>query len=93
MLAEAHLSIGEIDEARAAVAEARSRIRTQGEKWCLAEVLRVEGLAHLHAGKPDEAERVLTRAIREAQAIGAATLKMRVSLALSECRQTSDRVT
>ena len=73
MLAEAQLSIGEIDEARAALSEARSRIQTQGEQWCLAEVLRVDGLAHLHAGKPDEAERLLTRAIREAQEIGAET--------------------
>jgi hypothetical protein len=55
--------------------------------------LRVEGLAHLHAGKPDEAERLLTRAIREAQEIGAETLKRRVALVLAECRQTSDRVT
>ncbi|MCS0497692.1 helix-turn-helix transcriptional regulator [Ancylobacter sp. MQZ15Z-1] len=91
MLAETLLAAGEIEEARGAVRDARASVQAQSEMWCLAEVLRLDGLVHLRAGRPEEAERLMAKAIRAAQEIGALSLEVRAALALAakleaECR-------
>jgi len=84
MLAEAFLAAENLAEAKGAIQEARSHVGAPGEKWCLAEVLRVDALAHLRAGDISRAKALLVEAIREAQQIGALTLEIRASLVLAE---------
>jgi len=84
MLAEALLSLGEIEQARLSLAEAWSRAQAQRERWCVAEILRIEGLIDLRWGDAKAAERSLVRALHEARQIGALSLELRAALALSD---------
>ncbi len=91
MLAEMHLANGEIDKAGSAMREARKYAVLPGERWCLAEVLRVDGLIQLRAGNSSAAERLFADAIRDAREIGAYMLEARAALALSELLVAEDR--
>lgn len=84
MLAEAFLAAGNLAEARVAIMDARSYAGGVGEKWCLAEVLRVDALVHIRTGDMAQAKALLQEAIRDARTTGALTLEIRAALALAE---------
>lgn len=84
MLAEEYLAAGSLDEAKAAIQEARTFADLPGEKWCLAEVLRVDALVQAQSGNAAQASKLLKAAIQEAQDIGALTLEIRAAVNLAE---------
>ncbi|MFC3678405.1 ATP-binding protein [Ferrovibrio xuzhouensis] len=92
MLTEACLGIGDLTGAKAAVAEMRRYGSMPGELWCLPEVLRLDATVHMQSGQHDQAEELLTQAIREAQGTRALTFEVRAALALTQKMEAEMRV-
>lgn len=92
MLAEALLADGEIEEAKANAEAAILAAESQGERWCLPEVMRVRGLVDLQLDQAASGEAFLAEALTEAREIGALSLELRVGLTLSDKWAGEDRV-
>jgi class 3 adenylate cyclase/predicted ATPase len=85
LLAEVLLESGQIDDARAAIKDARGRVESTGEKWFEADIHRVEGEIILRS-QPDaatEAEACFDEALRLARARQARSLELRAAIALA----------
>jgi tetratricopeptide (TPR) repeat protein len=79
VLAAALASRGHLDEAEAAIRDAVGMARTQGEGWCLPEVLRIQAsIAHAR-GRTQEAEAILGEALSVAQETGALSWELRAA--------------
>jgi predicted ATPase len=83
VLARALLRQGRIKEAREAITRAIDHQERQGERWCRAELQRVDAMVLFDAGEPLRAERRLQQALAEARAIGAATFELRIATDLA----------
>ena len=77
MLAEAQARHGRIDEAMRSIENAVVCEATQGERWCLPELLRIEAAIRVLQGEFDVAEKLLRRSIALAEEIGATTWALR----------------
>lgn len=91
MLAECYLAAGQLDEAKAAIAEAKAYSGSPAQKWSLAEVLRVKALTEAMSGNARQAEVLLLEAVRKASEIGALTLEIRSAVALAELLESGRR--
>ncbi|MGL4960822.1 MAG: ATP-binding protein [Inquilinus sp.] len=84
MLAQAALSHGRIDAARAAVEEALDYAEDRGERWCTAELLRLHGMLRWREGDVPKAHEVLREAVRVARQYGALSFELRAATSLAE---------
>jgi len=84
MLAQAALSHGRIDAARAAVEEALDYAEDGGERWCTAELLRLHGMLRWREGDMPKAQEVLREAVRVARQYGALSFELRAATSLAE---------
>ena len=85
---------GKVEEGFALINEALERCEHHGERWCMAEVLRVKGELILRDGAPDsvpQAEDCFVQSLQWAQRQGALSweLKTAMSLARLRCDQAS----
>ena len=83
VLARAYLRQGRLAEAREAIARAIGHQERQGERWCRAELQRVDAAVLFQAGEPLRAEKRLQQALTEARAIGAKTFSLRIATDLA----------
>jgi tetratricopeptide (TPR) repeat protein len=84
MLAEVALGQGQMETARASLAIAHVHVERQDERWCLPEILRVEGLLVRQEGDFESAERTLLKAIVLARDIGAGAFELKAAAGLAE---------
>jgi len=73
---------GDYREAEAAIAEAVQLAAEQNERWCLPEIYRIQAAVAALQGGPDDAERLLLRAIRTAGDIGIRSWSLKACCAL-----------
>jgi len=79
MLADALLADGQVDAAQARLDDATARLELYRERWCRAELLRLQGRIHLARGHPAAAEACFTDAVAEAATQGALTFERRAA--------------
>jgi len=84
MLAQAALSHGRIDAARAAVEEALDYTKDRGERWCIAELLRLLGMLRWREGDMLKAQEALREAVKVARQYGALSFELRAATNLAE---------
>jgi predicted ATPase/DNA-binding winged helix-turn-helix (wHTH) protein len=89
-LAVALAAHGELDEAKATVEEALSRAEGHGERWYLAELLRIRGIIAQAEGRPSEAEQHLLEAIDCARRQEVLALELRAATSLARLRGGDD---
>ena len=77
VLSEALSRQGRTDVAAERISEALDLAYKQNERWCLAEVLRIQASIALAEGRPETAEALLMDAIAAAQEVGALTWRLR----------------
>jgi predicted ATPase/DNA-binding winged helix-turn-helix (wHTH) protein len=78
-LADALITSGRLEEARALIARAKAYQHQQGEDWYRSELLRVEARALRAAGAARQADQLLDAALCHARAIGARSLELRAA--------------
>ena len=92
-LADAHLALGHIDEARTVINEGFSAAERNGEHWAESELYRLRGqLLQLQGSTPEQAEACLRKAIAIAREQQAKAFELRASAALArnlqhQCRK------
>ncbi len=83
-LANAHLALGHIDEARTVIDEGFSAAERNGEHWAESELYRLRGqLLQLQGSTPEQAEACLRKAIAIAREQQAKAFELRASAALA----------
>jgi predicted ATPase len=84
-LAIAHASVGQIDDARRCIGEARSAAETAGERWCEAEIHRMAGEIELLSPERDvaKAQAHFERALEIARAQQARSWELRAATSLA----------
>jgi predicted ATPase len=90
-VAEAELAAGHTGEALAAVADARALCAATLDRYYLAELHRIEGVARLAAGDPVAARTCLSEALETARRQGAPWFALRASTELARLPGASDR--
>jgi len=90
-LARAYLRQGRVADARDAITRAIDYQERQGERWCRAELLRVNASILLHAGETVRAEKLFKQALADARAIGALTFALRTATDLAAHWTATDR--
>ncbi|RAI01803.1 ATPase [Acuticoccus sediminis] len=78
-LAEALAARGTLDEAADTIALALDRARIQNERWCVPELLRIQGTIELAHDRADDAEATLLSALGLADEIGALSWQLRAA--------------
>ena len=91
ILAETFVREGRLDEASDAIAEAMRYAARLDERWCRAELMRVEALVLDRAGDHARAERLLLGALDEAHAIKALSHELRIASDLAARHVETDR--
>jgi predicted ATPase len=89
-LALALAADGQIDESEATVAEAVARAERHGERWYLAELLRIRGVIAETQARADDAERHLREAIECARDQHVLSLELRAATSLARLRGRGD---
>lgn len=79
VLAESLVRAGRLDEAGDAIAEAMRFAAGQDERWCRAELMRIDAAMLARSGRGDRAEGLLLDALDEAHAIGALAYELRIA--------------
>ena len=84
-LAIAEAGLGQLDEARRCIDEARTAVETTGERWCAPEVDRIAGEIALKSPRPDtaKAESYFQRALAAARAQQARSWELRAAMSLA----------
>jgi predicted ATPase len=84
-LAKAYAELGQFDDAWRCIADAKSKVETTGERWCEAEVYRVNGEIALMSPKQDlsQAETHFQRALAVARQQQAKSLELRATASLA----------
>ncbi len=90
LLAETHLAAGQLEEAGAAIEQARKIVEATRERWVEADILRLGGEISLGVA-PAEAEARFKDAMRTAQERQARSLELRAATALARHWQGRDR--
>jgi len=90
LLAESHLAAGQIEEASAAIGQARKIVEARDERWIEADILRLDGEISLSLA-PTEAEARYKEAIRAARDRQARSLELRAASALARYWRSQDR--
>lgn len=83
MLADALLDEGRVAEAQRRIDDAIKRSEQHRERWCRAELLRVQGRVQAANGNREQAHVRFAAAIAEADALGTRTFELRASCALA----------
>jgi class 3 adenylate cyclase/predicted ATPase len=93
LLAEIHLAAGQIDKAKASIAQARDIVATISERWLEADICRMEGdiNASLSPEHAADAETCYVNAIEIAQASQAKSLELRAASSLARLWKNNDR--
>lgn len=91
MLAQELLADGQVEAAQVRVDDATARLDHYRERWCRAELLRLQGLIHAARGQQDAAKTYLTQALAEAACQGALTFELRAACALAGLLQGAGR--
>jgi predicted ATPase len=91
MLADVGLINGQLDVARRAIAEAIDYAGLTGERWCEAELRRIQGLVHWQEGDTRCAERLLQEAIQLARRSGALSFELRAATSFAEIKLQTGR--
>jgi predicted ATPase len=83
---------GQLENGLAAINEALDRSESTGERWCAAELLRIEGELLLSPGTPDRsaAEEYYRRALHSARRQGALGWELRAATSLTQLLQDQD---
>lgn len=84
MLADVALSYDRLDIARASIVEALEHLERNGERWCRAELLRLQGMVRWREGDVQEAERLLQEAVQNSRQSGALSFELRAATSLAE---------
>jgi predicted ATPase/DNA-binding winged helix-turn-helix (wHTH) protein len=79
ILAERLAHEGRLDEANHTIDEAMRYEARLGERWCRSELMRIEGFILDRGGDHARAERLLLRALDEAQAVKAMSYELRIA--------------
>jgi class 3 adenylate cyclase/predicted ATPase len=84
-LAEAHARLGQFDDARRCIDEARAASEASKESWCDAEIRRLAGEIALLSGEPDmaEAEACFERALAIARQQQAKSFELRAAMSMA----------
>lgn len=85
-LAQALIGAGRAEEALVATGDALARCKRTGERWCVAELLRIRGEAVARGAAPDageDAEALLRQAIQAARSQGALSWELRAATSLA----------
>jgi len=81
-----------VDQAREAINEALARVERSNERWCLPELLRIQGeLASLQTASQSEAEKYYNQAIDLARKQGALSWVLRATTSLARLYQIQGR--
>jgi predicted ATPase len=80
-----------VEPALLAIHEALARVERTGERWCLAEALRIRGELALEIGSQTEAERYFREALKLAHAQGALSWELRAATSLAHLYKTQRR--
>jgi predicted ATPase/DNA-binding winged helix-turn-helix (wHTH) protein len=86
---------GEVEEGFAAIDEALKRCERYGERWCMAEVLRVKGELICRAGVPDgiaQAEDCFAQSLEWARQQGAVSWELKTAMSLARLRRDQGQV-
>lgn len=83
MLAEALLSHGRVEDARARIDDAALRLEQSGECWCRPEIMRIQGLIEAVNGNGEVARARFADAIADADTLGALTFELRAACDLA----------
>ena len=84
-LAKAHAQLGQIDDARRCVDEAKAIMRASGEIWCEAELDRLSGEIALMGDNPDaeKAEAYFNRALELSRKQQAKSWELRAAMSIA----------
>jgi hypothetical protein len=87
MLADAALLHDHLDLARAVIVEAEKYANQTGERWCRAELLRLQSIVHWREGKLSRADDVLKKAMNVAECDGALSFELRAAISHAQLAQ------
>jgi predicted ATPase len=84
-IARAHAELGQFDEARRRIDEAKTAMEATGEKWCEAEVYRTAGEVALKSPEPDpaKAETYFERALTVARDQQSKSWELRAAMSMA----------
>ena len=91
LLAERHFAAGQLDEASAAIAQAREIVAATGEHWIEADILRLDGEISCRLA-PAKAESLFKDAIHSAQEHQSRSLELRAATSLARFWQSQGRL-
>jgi len=92
LLADAHARAGQHDEGLRVIGDALQLVNSTGERWCEAELYRLQGELLIAAGHDAaEAEGTFQRALAVAQQQGAQWFELRAALSLSQWLEKQNR--
>ena len=76
LIAKCHIDLGQLDQANEALTGASQLVRSNGERYVEAELVRIRGMHFLHQGMLDDAEQCFGQSIEIASKQGAKSIEL-----------------